>query len=59
MNIFNQFLNLIDPSTSLGAFLISLLATFVGGFLFGKASNTQSGKHVGGDMIQSSKVRKG
>jgi hypothetical protein len=56
--IIEQFSNLINPSTGLGAFLISLLATFVGGFFVGKATNIQKGKNVGGDMIQNSKVDK-
>lgn len=58
MDIIEQFMNLIDPSTSLGAFLISLGATFIGGFFVGRASNTQKGKNVSGDMIQDSKVWK-
>lgn len=58
MNIFEQFLNLIDPATGLGAFIISLLATFVGGFFTGRATYSQRGKNVGGDMIMHSKVKK-
>lgn len=58
MDIIDQFAHLIDPSTSLGAFVISLFATFVGGFFFGRATNTQRGNDVGGDMIQNSKVSK-
>lgn len=36
MNLVQQFQNLIDPSTALGAFLISLLAGVVCSFLFGR-----------------------
>ena len=36
MNLVQQFQNLFDPSTALGAFLISLLAGVVCSFLFGR-----------------------
>lgn len=35
MNLVQQFQNLVDPSTTLGAFLISLIASIVVSFLFG------------------------
>ena len=36
MNLVQQFQNLFDPSTALGAFLISLLAGVVCSFLLGR-----------------------
>lgn len=36
MNLVQQFQNLLDPSTVLGAFLISLIASIVCSFLLGK-----------------------
>lgn len=36
MNLVQQFQNLLDPSTALGAFLISLLAGVVCSFLLGR-----------------------
>lgn len=36
MNLVQQFQNLLDPSTALGAFLISLIASIVCSFLLGK-----------------------
>lgn len=54
-----QFSNLIDPSTALGAFVISILASFVGGFFTGKkVTNIQKAKIVIGDMNQNSTTLK-
>lgn len=36
MNLVQQFQNLLDPSTALGAFLISLIASIVCSFLLGR-----------------------
>lgn len=59
MNIIEQFNAIIDPSTTLGAFLISTIASLVVGFFTGiKITNIQKGKNVKGDMIQNSKVTK-
>jgi ABC-type antimicrobial peptide transport system permease subunit len=58
-NIGQQFKNLIDPSTALGAFLISIFASFVGGFFTSnkmKKKNIQKARDVDGDMIQDSTV---
>ncbi len=55
MNIIDQFALLFDPSSALGAFLISVAASLVVGFFTGKAvSNIQIGKNVRGDMNQNS-----
>lgn len=52
MNIVEQFNSIIDPSTTLGAFLISPIASVVVGFFTGmKITNIQRGKNVKGDMI--------
>lgn len=60
MNIFEQFIAITDPSTTLGAFIISITASLVVGFLTGKkVTNSQKAKNVRGDMIQNSKVKKG
>lgn len=58
-NLFQQFSNLIDPSTALGAFLISILASFLSGFFTSKKiTNIQKSKTVIGDMNQNSKIYK-
>jgi len=55
MNIIDQFTILFDPSTALGAFLISIAASLVVGFWGGKTfSNIQIGKNVHGNMNQNS-----
>lgn len=60
MNIIDQFTAIVDPSTTLGAFIISIAASLVVGFFTGKkVANIQKGKNVKGDMIQNSKVKKG
>lgn len=52
MSIFESFSKLVDPSTTLGAFIISIAATFLGGFFTGKkVGHIQKAKHVGGDMM--------
>lgn len=59
MSIFDQFIILFDPSTALGAFLISIAASFIVGFWGGKNySNIQIGKNVHGDMNQNSNKTK-
>lgn len=59
MNIIDQFAIIVDPSTTLGAFIISIAASLVVGFFTGKqVTNSQKGKNVKGDMIQNSNVRK-
>jgi len=60
MTIFGQFNAIIDPSTTLGAFIISVVASLVVGFFTGKGvSNIQKGKNVMGDMNQNSTIKKG
>lgn len=60
MNIIDQFTVIVDPSTTLGAFIISIVASLLVGFFTGKkVTNIQKGKSVEGDMIQNSKVKKG
>ena len=58
MNILEGFRALFNPSETLGAFLISIFATFVGGFLFGRATNSIKARNTNGDIIQGSKVNK-
>lgn len=58
MEIIEQFKILIDPSGALGAFLISLSASIIVSFFFGRATVYQKAKNVGGDMIQNSNVSK-
>lgn len=59
MNILDQFASLLDPSTTLGAFLISVIASLIVGFFTGKSvSNIQFGKNIHGDMNQNSKNMK-
>jgi hypothetical protein len=58
-NLFQQFGNLIDPSTTLGAFVISIFASFIGGFFTGKkVKNIQKSHEVHGDMYQNPKIYK-
>lgn len=60
MNILDQFIAIMNPSTTLGAFIISIISSLVVGFFTGKkVTNTQKGKNVRGDMIQNSRVQKG
>lgn len=60
MNIIDQFIAIVDPSTTLGAFIISIAASLVVGFFTGKkVTNIQKGKNIKGDMIQNSRVKKG
>lgn len=58
MDIIEQFQILLDPATTSGAFIISLAATFIGGFFVGRSSVNQKGKNVGGDMNQNSTIVK-
>jgi len=59
MSIIDQFTILFDPSSALGAFLISIAASLVVGFWGGKIySNIQIGKNVHGDMNQNSNNKK-
>lgn len=59
MNIIEQFNTIINPSTTLGALTISIVASLIVGFFTGKTvSNRQKGENVQGDMIQNSKVNK-
>lgn len=61
-NLSQQFNVLFDPSTALGAFLISLAASIVASFLLGFFSSKivfkQKAKNVEGDMMQGNKVTK-
>ncbi|MCF8020046.1 MAG: hypothetical protein K9L62_11650 [Vallitaleaceae bacterium] len=60
MDIIDQFIVIVDPSTTLGAFIISIAASLAVGFFTGKkVTNNQKGKNVRGDMIQNSRVKKG
>ena len=60
MSIINLFVAIVDPSTTLGTFIISIVASLIVGFLTGKkVTNIQKGKNIKGDMIQNSKVKKG
>ncbi len=60
-----EFGKLFDPSTTLGAFLISLLASYFVGFFTTKAvnkfkkKNIQKSNIVYGDMNQDSFISKG
>lgn len=57
--LMNQFKLLIDPSTALGAFIISLAASLIVGFIAGnKYGNYQNARNVNGDVIQNSTVSK-
>lgn len=57
MNIIDQFISIMDPSTTLGAFIISVVASLVVGFFTGKkVTNIQKGRNIKGDMIQNSRV---
>lgn len=60
MNIIEKFDTIINPSTTLGAFIISIVASLIVGFFTRKrVSNIQKGKNIKGDMIQDSEVKKG
>lgn len=57
--LMNQFKLLIDPSSALGAFLISSAASIFVGFIAGKKyENYQYARNVNGDVIQNSTVNK-
>lgn len=53
MDIIDQFKNLFDPGTALGAFLISLLSgiavSFFGGYKFGKKVKKKNTIDIGGE----------
>ena len=63
MNLVQQFQNLFDPSTALGAFLISLLAGVVCSFLLGRKyqkanSIIQDVRKTGKSDLADEKVKK-